>query len=440
MRDLLLLGLVLGLAPVALLRPHVGLLCYHWVSLMNPHRIVWGFMYGQPLAQLFGLLTLSGWLLTPERKRPLTTPLFWLLAAFGAWITVTTFAAELPDLAWEEWNRVIKIVAVALASCALFADPRRLRQFVAVVAFSVAFFGVKGGLFVLATGGAHLVWGPPQSLIGDNNGLALALITVLPLLAWLAETTPRRAVRLALWAAFGLTLVGILGTRSRGGFAALLVAGAVLALRSRHRLAFTAAALVTALVALLFLPPEWSERIASIERWDRDGSFALRLEVWAWTLELVEQRPLLGGGFGIFTTNGISDGRDTWLAAHSIFFQVLGEHGWPGLLLFVLLLLGGVLTARNTARLARGREELAWAVRLGSMLEVSYVGYVAAGAFLSMAWHDLLYDLLAITVLARALVREHLRAAEARPAGEEPAASLSGPLAAPRPLAGGGVA
>lgn len=440
MRDLLLLVLVLGLAPAALLRPHVGLLCYHWVSLMNPHRIVWGFMYGQPLAQLFGVLTLAGWVLTPERKRPLTAPLFWLLVLFAAWITLTTLTAEVPDEAWPEWQRVIKVIAVALASCALFADERRLRQFVAVVALSVAFFGIKGGLFVLATGGAHLVWGPPQSLIGDNNGLALALIAVLPLLAWLAETSPRRAVRLALWTAFGLTLVGILGTRSRGGFAALLVTGAVLALRSRHRIAFAAAALMAALVALLLLPPEWAERISSIERWDRDGSLALRLEVWAWTLELVERRPILGGGFGIFTTNGISDGRDTWLAAHSIFFQVLGEHGWPGLVLFVLLLAGGVLTARNTARLARAHEDLAWAARLGSLLEVSYVGYVAAGALLSMAWHDLLYDLLAITILARALVREHLRATEERAARAAPAPDTSAPPVWPQPAAGTGSA
>jgi len=409
-RDLLLLALVFGLAPVALLRPHIGALAYHWVSLMNPHRLVWGFMYGQPIGQLFAGVTLAGWILTPERKRPLVTPLTWLLLAFFAWTTLTTLNAQVPEAAWAEWQRLSKIVAAALMSCALFAEERRLRQFVAVVALSIAFFGVKGGLFVLATGGAHLVWGPPQSLIGDNNGLALALVTILPLLAWLAETASRRGLRLALWGAFALTLVAVLGTRSRGGFVALLVTGGVLALRSRHRLAFAALALFAALVALLFLPPEWSERIASIERWDRDGSFALRLDVWAWTLELVERRPILGGGFGIFTTNGISDGRDTWLTAHSIVFQVLGEHGWPGLVLFLSLLAGGVLTARNAARLARGREELAWAARLGSLLEVSYVGYAAAGMFLSMAYYDLLYQLIAITILARALVREHLRA------------------------------
>ncbi len=434
MRDLLLFGLVLALIPAILARPHLGVLAYHWFSLMNPHRLVWGFAYGQPFGLLFAGLTVVAWMLHRERRLPPTTPLFWLLVLFALWVTFTTFTvARAPAVAFAEWARFAKMFLVVVLSLVLLAEPGRLRAFVAVVALSVGFFAVKGGLFVLATGGRHLVWGPPETLIGDNNGLALALVVVLPLLVFLAETAPWRPLRWALWGVVWLDVLAILGTRSRGGFVALMATALVLWWQSRHRLALALAGLAAAAVALALLPPDWYARIASIEDYARDPSFALRLRVWRWTLEeVVAAAPLWGGGFGVFTLNGIRHLQGDYLEAHSIYFEVLGEHGVVGLVLFLALFAGGVLTARAAARAATGSGDLVWAVRLGRLLPASYVGYATAGAFLNMAFFDLFYELLTITVLLRVLVRdrEATERAAPDPLGRDPAEAARPPAPA----------
>ncbi len=438
MRDLALLTLVLALVPVILARSHVGALAYHGFSLMNPHRLVWGFAYGQPFGLLFAALTGLAWLLHPERRRPATTPLFWLLLVFALWMSFTTFAvAWAPEAAFDNWWRFIKLLLMLILSLALLAEPSRLQHFVAVVALALGFFAIKGGLFVLLTGGRYLVCSPLETPIGDNNGLALALVTVLPLLVYLAEGV-RGWWRWPLWAVVWLDVIAILGTRSRGGFVALAATAMVLWWQSRHRLALGLAGLAAAAVALALLPPDWYARIASIEDYARDPSFALRLRVWRWTLEeVVAAAPLWGGGFGVFTLNGIRHSQEEYLNAHSIFFEVLGEHGLVGLALFLALLAGGVLTALRTARAAAGCEELAWVVRLGRLLPASYVGYATAGAFLNMAFFDLLYQLLAITILARALVRDHQAAplGAADPLGRDLAAGGCEPATGSAPVA-----
>ena len=92
--------------------------------------------------------------------------------------------------------------------------------------------------------------------------------------------------------------------------------------------------------------------------------------------------------------------------AHSIYFQMLGEHGFVGLGLFLAL---GVVTWFSAARLARQTRDDpefgSWMPLLMRMVQVSLVGYGVGGAFLSLAYLDLPYYIVGFVVTATALVR-----------------------------------
>ena len=91
-------------------------------------------------------------------------------------------------------------------------------------------------------------------------------------------------------------------------------------------------------------------------------------------------------------------------AAHSIYFQVLGDHGFVGLALYLGMLATAWWYAAAVRRRARRSDHLAWMADLAGMIQVSLVAFVVAGAGLSMAYYDLLYLLLGTVIALRQMV------------------------------------
>jgi O-antigen ligase len=110
-------------------------------------------------------------------------------------------------------------------------------------------------------------------------------------------------------------------------------------------------------------------------------------------------------------------------AAHSIYFQILGEHGYVALLLFLAVWIFTWRDATATIRAASKRDDLLWAANLCRMHQVSLVGYLVGGAFLSLANWDLPYYLIVGIVVARSIVEREL-------ANEAPATTQSHRVAA----------
>jgi putative inorganic carbon (HCO3(-)) transporter len=419
MRDLLVTLIVLGSLPFILFRPHYGILMWAWLGYMNPHRLSWGFAYHFPFAQVVAICTLAGLLFYRERKAlPWSGTLFvWL--AFVLWMNVTTLFALDPADAWKEWDRTMKIQLVSFLTLWLMQSRERIHLLVWVIAGSLAFYGVKGGIFAAFTGGANRVFGPEDSFIGDNNAIGLALIMTLPLMRYLQLTLMRSWQR---WLALGAILatgVAILSTQSRGAFLAATAMLATLFLKSRKKIWVALSLVVAVPLMLMFMPQAWHDRMASIGNYEQDTSAMGRINAWWFAFHLASDRPLVGGGYGAFD-------RDLFLRyapnptdfhdSHSIYFQVLGEHGFVGLALFLLLLflalrVGGSVN-RELKRHA-GRVDLNWARDLASMLQVSLVGYAVGGAFLGLAYFDLFYHLVALLLLVRLEVRKALEVSEA---------------------------
>jgi probable O-glycosylation ligase (exosortase A-associated) len=414
MRDLILLFIVFGALLFVPARPYRGVLLWAWLGFMNPHRFGWGLAASLPLSAITVGVTVVAALFSREPKRIPWSGMLFVWVALVVWINIATLFALIPDNSWPEWSRTMKIQFAILLMLMLINTRERLTQMVWVTALSLGFFGVKGGLFALATGGNYLVMGPPQSFIADNNSLALALIMALPLIRFLHLQEKRPWLRRALLAAMGLTAVAILTTHSRGALLAGSAMALVLWFKSPGKLKTALAMLILLPAAIAFMPEKWFERMSTIRTYQQDTSAMGRINAWEFAVNVANDRPLTGAGFNAFKQELFDkyapDPRDLH-DAHSIYFEMLAEQGYVGLVLFLTL---GWLAFRTGARIAaltRERPELGWARDLGAMIQVSLVGYAIGGAFLGLAYFDLYYHLVAILAITRSLVERSLATA-----------------------------
>ena len=442
MRDYVLTLLILGLLPVCVWRPWIGVLVWYWFGLMNPHRHTWDFAYSMPFAAWIGGATLIGVLFAKDRK-----PLPWnaslvLLAILMGYYTLTTFFAWAPDPAWEQWTKVMKVVLMTFVATMFIYGKDRIYALMMTMALSIAFYGVKGFFFVLRSGGAERVQGPEGSFINGNTFLGMALTMILPVLVCLAREEERRWLRNLLYAASAMTGVSTIFTYSRGAYLGLAAILPLMFLRSKRKWLAVAVLVPALLVAPVLLPESVLNRAELIEQYETDRSATQRLQSWtvAWNIAL--DRPLTGAGFNFEYGNV----REQWLAygseeyawalrrahaAHSIYFQVLGQHGFVAFGLFMALLLGTMVSLGRLRVRAAARPGLGWLSSYATGLQVGLVGYMVAGAFLSSAYFDLAYLYFALS----AILWRDLRTAEeqdrAQPAGSTPDAATTGRT--PRP-------
>ncbi len=411
-----------------LFRPFAGVILWTWISLMSPHRLAWGFATAFPFAKVVAIVTIVALFISPERKRvPLTRETV-ILFLFVLWMIPTTMFALEQEFAWAQWTKVIKIQILVFATMAFMTTKNRLNLFIWMIVLSVGFYGVKGGVFTIRNGGESHVLGPPESFIADNNHLGLALLMVIPLMRYLQQNQEKRWIRLGLGGAIVLTAIAILGTQSRGAFLGLISMLSFLVLKSRGRVALAAVALIAVPLSLALMPNRWFERMESIQNYDQDASAMGRINAWQFAVRLACDRPLLGGGFEVFTDRWFTvyapnphDSHD----AHSIYFEVLGEHGFIGLSLFLALGLFAWRTCGWINRHALEVTGMEWASDLTRMCQVSLVAYATAGAFVGLAYFDLYYNLIALVVATKVLLVSVLQSESEAQDHREPTRNIS---------------
>lgn len=412
MRDLLLTAIVIGSIPFILRNPFIGLLMWVWLGIMNPHRFMWGFAYSMPFAQIVAICTLIGLLIRSKQLFKFPTDRVTIaLVLFVLWMGVSPLFSFHPEQEFELWLKPIKIQFMVLVAFLVVGTRDHLHKLTWVLALSVGFFGIKGGLFTIISAGQHRVWGPAGSFIFDNNTLALATIMVVPLFRYLQLHSVNPWVKRGCLAAMVLCMVSAIGSQSRGAFLALGAMGIFLAMKSRQKGLIVVLALAALPVAWFLMPESWTARMSTIQNYEQDSSAMGRINGWITAWNLAVDRFPIGGGFAIVEPDvylRYAPDPTILLVAHSIYFQVLGHHGFAGLALFLMIFgfawLNGGWIVRNT----KDRPDLDWARDLAAMCQVSLVGYAVGGAFLNLTYFDLPYYIVVILVVLRGLVKREL--------------------------------
>lgn len=421
MRDILITAIVLGSLPFILRSPRLGCYVWVWLSMMIPHRAAYGFARTMPFGQMVAIATLIAFLFSKERRPFPLNSVTAVYLGLMLWMTFTSlFALNLPGVVLDRWVFVAKIHIMLFVTMMLIRGREQMERLLWVVCLSVGFYGIKGGVWTLLTGGGGRVYGPDGGMAADNNALGLALVMLLPFFHYLYKVSSQRLVRMALLFCFVTITFSILGSQSRGALLALLAMATFLGLKSTRPVLTTFLIACAVASAVVFMPDSWGGRMKTIESYEEDTSAMSRIYTWKTLWALAVDRPLVGGGFVVDTPEvfavyapaegaGVYRGGNVYVA-HSNYFQMLGEHGFPGLALYLLL---GVTAWRRAGRLSRevrGDPEYEnWLPLLMRMVQVSLAGYAVGGAFLSLAHFDLSYYIIGMVVLADATVRERRR-------------------------------
>lgn len=424
LRDLAITLIVFGFLPIILWRPYIGILVWSWLSYMNPHRQTWGFAYDMPFAQIVAITLLVAMIFSKERYRLRVNGAVGLWLAYLGWMLVSTTFALYPDRAMILLIKIVKIQLVTFLTLILINDRRKLDQLIWVIVVSIGFYSVKGGIFTLATGGAFRVYGPPDSYIQENNALAVAALMIVPLFFYLQHVYRKKLwLRYGLLASAVLTAIAAFGSQSRGALIAIAALAFFYWLKSQTKLISGIAIILGAIMIIPFMPESWHARMDTIVNYEQDMSAMQRLNAWQYSINVASDR-LTGGGLQSWhraAFNRWAPDPSNVHAAHSIYFSVLADHGWPGLIMYVSLLF---LTWRSLSRvikLTKGDLKASSENMLARMLQVSLIAFMSGGAFLSLAYFDLPWHIIAIAFILEELVKRQQGATTGVPAALQPA-------------------
>ncbi len=429
LRSILLSLVFFGALPAVLVRPEVGVLLYSWISYMYPQNLTYGFMRGLPVAMIAGAVTFAAWLMSSGSKKMPPYALCWLMILMAVWITITEPFSYNRAGAYVEWLQDVKVIAFSLLTILIMQDRRKVTWLAWVIVASLGYFALRGGISTIIHGGHTRLFGPDGSIIMENNALALALLTVVPLLRYLQLQAQNRWIRRGLICGYPFFFLAVFGSYSRGAFLGLAAMLLYMSLKSRHRISLTLFVLIAFGAAFRFMPGQYTERLQTVETYQDDNSAEERLNHWYFALNFVRDHPF-GGGFKLpnlpslwkysltpesFIPNkGIN-------VAHSIYFETLQSQGIPGFALFICIIWLAMHYCKLVVRRTRDRPDLYWLRDLAAMTQTSLVGYCVGGAFLSLEFYDLLWHLFSFSVICRAIAAREL--AKPPPVEEVPAAS-----------------
>jgi len=424
MRDIPLLLVLVALVPFVISRPYIGVLLWGWAALFMPNFFVYGIASSVRFNMIIAILTAISYFCSRESKALPANSVTILLFVFLLHGTISAFSTiAFEPMVMGEWGKFIKVIIYTLAILAVINSRHRIHSLLIVFVLSLGFHGILEGSKFLLTFGAHRVWGPVGSIIGDNNHLALAMVMLLPVVAYLCKYSEKQIVRISFMVVFGLLLTAVLGTYSRGGLIGLTTILFLLALRSEKRvLIIFVIAPLTLVMAMSFLPDAWFSRMDTIQSADEDASFMGRVIAWKMSALIAMDHPFFGGGFHAVQDNAVwfdymqvfsrlsyipTPDPDPIMAhaAHSIYFQVLGDQGFLGLFIFLLLLFCAMNNLRKTMILTKKKPEYAWAYDLALVLNMSLLAYMVTGAALGMAYFDFAYALIAISVVLLSVIK-----------------------------------
>ena len=422
--DLALAGFLAALLLMGLKRPFIWVLAYIYVDIVAPQKIGWGFMSAIPASFLVFLAAFGGWLLLDSKKGTRFTFRQALMVLLLVYCAYTTIGADFPDAAMTKWSWVWKALVFAIFLPLTLRTQLRLEATALILVLAAGSIIISAGIKTVLSGGGY---GELQSYVGDNTGLyegstlSMVAISIIPLIVWLAKhgTVFPPDWKTKLYAAaliFACLLVPI-GTQTRTGLVCIGVLF-VLALRDvKQRLVLLGLVGALGVMAIPFLPQSYLDRMGTISNHEADESASTRLAVWKWTLDYVKDHPA-GGGFDAYRGNSftyrtrtVEDSgsvasidyvkvTDEGRAYHSAYFEMLGEQGWPGLAIWLLLQGLGLIQLEFVRRRLRGSESRLDAKNrsMATALQAGHVIYLVGGMFVGIAYQPFIYMLVALQI------------------------------------------
>ncbi len=438
MRDLLLVGFLFVAMYFCFKRPFIGIAAWTFIALLAPANWAFGFSNDFRLNLTIVLVTTLAYLFVQKQKKLAFNGLsFWILA-FAIWTLISSIDAVDKNYALGYWNQFIKVLLLYFFITLIVNQKLHIDTLIWAIVLAVCSYAAMEAVKVVLSGGGHMVKGRSGAL-RDRNDFAVAINMCLPLILYLIYVTKHHYLKLGLWGLFFGNIVAVIGTGSRGGFIGLAILAVAFWWTSKRKLLWLLLAALVLPTAYQYTPEHWRERQSTIQTASTDdASFIGRLWAWKISVMIARDNPLTGGGFKAVTEPVLWYSYAPYTpyfgpietppipqsaapkAAHNIYLQVLGDHGYVGLFFFGMILLSMLLLNARNGRLAKQHNQL-WCIKLSHAITLSLVGYGVTGNNVSLAYFDLLYAIAGlISVIA---IYKLYQPAPAQPA---PPASAAG--------------
>jgi putative inorganic carbon (hco3(-)) transporter len=431
MRDLIFVGYVMAILLLAFKRPFLFTLIYAYIDICAPQRLSYFMLNSVPLSMIVFGLAVLGFFVSDNKNNVRVSPRWVLMIVLLLYCGYTTTVAAEPEAALLKWAWVWKALVFAIFLPLVLTTRLRIEALILTMVLCLSALIVTGGIKTMAGGGGY---GLLVLLIDDNSGLfegsiiSCVAITVIPLILWLAKygTIYKPEWRVTVYAAaliFACMLIPI-GTQARTGIICVAVLGLLMLRYVRYRLLYLAAIGLVAAAAIPMLPQSFTQRTSTIKDYKADESASTRLAVWAWTIEFAKLHPM-GGGFESYRQNKIrydvekakngpkeeiiydvpvdtnpQEIQDAGRAFHSAYFEMLGEQGYPGLVIWLVIHFGGIWRMEILTRMyrKRAREDESWVAPLATALQNSHIVYLVGSVFVGIAFQPFVYMLVGLQI------------------------------------------
>ena len=446
MRDLIFVGYVAAILLLAFKRPFLFTLAYAYIDICSPQRLSYFMLNSVPLSLIVFGFAVLGFLVSDDKNNVRISPRWALLVLLLVYSGYTTTVAVEPVAALEKWNWVWKALVFAAFLPLTLTTKLRIEALLLTIILCTSALIVTGGIKTMAGGGGY---GLLVLLIDENNGLfegstiSTIAIALIPIILWLAKHgtifKPSQMVRLYAAALIFASLLIPIGTQTRTGIVCIAVLGILLIRHARYRMAYIGGAILMAAITIPFLPQSLTKRTDTIQNYEQDESASTRIAVWKWTWEFAKDHPM-GGGFNAYLQNKIkydikekkdpdapfeefvpeNDTKqivDAARAYHSGYFEMLGEQGYPGLLIWLLIHGGGIFHLQRIQMLYRRRKrpDEEWVAPLAIALQNTHIIYMVGALFVGIAFQPLALMLVGVHIALGTYLKRRRFEASFRP-------------------------
>ncbi len=423
MRDVFFIIFLVAILGMSVRRPFLFVLAYAYVDIVAPQRLSYYLLNSVQLSLIVFSLALGGWMLADNKRDTRFDQLQFVMLLLLVYCGLTTINADFAEEAAMKWSWVWKALVFSLFLTLVLRTRLRIEAILLTLVLSCAALAISGGMKTALGGGGY---GSLRLLLSDNSGLfegsifSMAAISIIPIILWLARHgtifTERKLVwPFAILLIFACLLIPV-GTQARTGLVCAAFLAAYYLRDSQRRMLYITAIGSVLLVALPLLPAAFAARMDTIGSYQADESASTRLAVWGWTWDYALDHPF-GGGFDAYRQNELRVNRvevtgegnsrsiriepytDAGRAYHNSYFEMLGEQGFPGLLLWLYLHIVGLWRMeRIRRRYKRASSDNDWIAPLATALQASQLVYLLGSMFVGIAFQPFMFLILAAQI------------------------------------------
>jgi len=389
-------------------RPYIAYCCVIFVDILRPQTLSFSILANKPLSLIVTIIFFIS-LITNYKKlsSPKYKSISLLILTFMIWVTITTFYAEFQFSAWYKYDYSIKTMLFALFAPFVINSKVKFQFFLMTIITAASYYFIIGGM---TTAFEPTFYGEPliktnarDTFMTESSTLSMTAAMLIPVLYYMYKhsifTENNKLFKPLFILILFASLMTIIGTHARTGIVGLAILFMLVVLITKYKVRIILLCSIIILMVQVFATDVWLERIGGITSSNKESSAAGRIVVWKWTLDYVKDRPILGGGFmsyqanaGVLHLYGTDDvnvdyRNSSGKAFHNIYFEVLGEHGYPGLIIFSLIIFLSLKLNRQTSKTSTEP----WIKDAAIANNICLLIYCGCGMFIGIAFSPWLY-------------------------------------------------